>query len=79
VDVVDPIEHGDLLSPYRTNIPVDLTASEARTDDGQFHLRCDRATAAQRLRMLADLGFDDAVLVTRRFADADLATLRELV
>ena len=62
-----------------TNIPVDLTASELLTDDGQFHLRCDRATAAQRLRMLADLGFDDAVLVTRRFADADLAALRELV
>ena len=49
------------------------------TDDGQFHLRCDPATAAQRLRTLADLGFDDAVLVTRRFTDADLAALRKLV
>jgi alkanesulfonate monooxygenase SsuD/methylene tetrahydromethanopterin reductase-like flavin-dependent oxidoreductase (luciferase family) len=62
-----------------TNIPVDLTASEPLADDGQFHLRCDPATAAQRLRMLADLGFDDAVLVTRRFTDADLAALRKLV
>jgi alkanesulfonate monooxygenase SsuD/methylene tetrahydromethanopterin reductase-like flavin-dependent oxidoreductase (luciferase family) len=62
-----------------TNIPVDLTVSEPLTDDGQFHLRCDPATAATRVRMLADLGFDDAVLVTRQFADADLAALRELV
>jgi hypothetical protein len=28
--------------------------------------------------MLADLGFDDAVLVTRRCGDADLAALRAL-
>jgi alkanesulfonate monooxygenase SsuD/methylene tetrahydromethanopterin reductase-like flavin-dependent oxidoreductase (luciferase family) len=62
-----------------TNIPVDLSASEPLTDDGQFHLRCDAATAAQRLRMLADLGFDDAVLVTRRHGDADLAALRALL
>ena len=47
-------------------------------EEGQFHLRCDPTTAAQRLRMLADLGFDDAVLVTRRYGDADLAALRAL-
>jgi hypothetical protein len=29
--------------------------------------------------MLADLGFDDAVLVTRRYGDADLAALRALL
>ena len=62
-----------------TNIPVDLTASEPLTDDGQFHLRCDPRTAATRLKMLADLGFDDAVVVTRLFADADLARLRALL
>lgn len=62
-----------------TNIPVDLEANEALADDGQFHLRCDRTTAAERLRMLADLGFDDAVLVSRRTTDADLAALRELL
>ena len=62
-----------------TNIPVDLTAAtEPLADDGPFHLRCDRRTAAERLRMLADFGFDDAVLVTRRTSDADLAALREL-
>jgi alkanesulfonate monooxygenase SsuD/methylene tetrahydromethanopterin reductase-like flavin-dependent oxidoreductase (luciferase family) len=62
-----------------TNIPVDLEAATApMPDEGQFHLRCDEATAAERLRMLADLGFDDAVLVTRRYGDADLARLRAL-
>jgi len=62
-----------------TNIPVDLTASEPLNDDGQFHLRCDPATAVTRLKTLADLGFDDAVLVTRLFGDADLARLRALI
>ena len=62
-----------------TNIPADLEAPTApMPDDGQFHLRCDEKTAAERLRMLADLGFDDAVLVTRRYGDADLARLRAL-
>jgi len=63
-----------------TNIPVDLEAPAApMPDEGQFHLRCDPKTAAERLRMLADLGFDDAVLVTRRYGDADLAALRALL
>src|SRR5207253_9237976 len=63
-----------------TNIPVDLEAPAApMPDEGQFHLRCDPKTAAERLRMLADLGFDDAVLVTRRHGDADLAALRALL
>jgi len=62
-----------------TNIPVDLEAPTApMPDEGQFHLRCEPKTAAERLRMLADLGFDDAVLVTRRYGDADLAALRAL-
>jgi alkanesulfonate monooxygenase SsuD/methylene tetrahydromethanopterin reductase-like flavin-dependent oxidoreductase (luciferase family) len=62
-----------------TNIPVDLeTPTAPMPDEGQFHLRCDPKTAAERLRMLADLGFDDAVLVTRRYGDADLAVLRAL-
>src|SRR6266403_1500181 len=63
-----------------TNIPVDLEAPTApMPDEGQFHLRCEPKTAAERLRMLADLGFDDAVLVTRRHGDADLAALRALL
>src|SRR5689334_22611758 len=63
-----------------TNIPVDLEAATAPLpEEGQFHLRCDPTTAAERLRALADLGFDDAVLVTRRYGDADLAALRALL
>ena len=63
-----------------TNIPVDLEAPTApMPDEGQFHLRCDAKTAAERLRLLADLGFDDAVLVTRRYGDDDLAALRALI
>jgi alkanesulfonate monooxygenase SsuD/methylene tetrahydromethanopterin reductase-like flavin-dependent oxidoreductase (luciferase family) len=62
-----------------TNIPVDLGAAEPMPDDGPFHLRCDRQTATERLRILTGLGFDDAVLVTRRYGDADLAALRALV
>src|SRR5262245_11157181 len=63
-----------------TNIPVDLEAPTAPLpDDGQFHLRCDAKTAAERLRMLADLGFDDAVLVSRRYGDGDMAALRALI
>ena len=63
-----------------TNIPVDLEAATApMPEEGQFHLRCDARTAAERLSWLADLGFDDAVLVTRRYGEADLAALRALV
>lgn len=63
-----------------TNIPVDLDAPTApMPDEGQFQLRCDAKTAAERLSMLADLGFDDAVLVTRRYGDGDLAALRALI
>jgi alkanesulfonate monooxygenase SsuD/methylene tetrahydromethanopterin reductase-like flavin-dependent oxidoreductase (luciferase family) len=62
-----------------TNIPVDLDAPTApMPEEGQFQLRCDPKTAVERLRMLADLGFDDAVLVTRRYGEADLAALRAL-
>jgi alkanesulfonate monooxygenase SsuD/methylene tetrahydromethanopterin reductase-like flavin-dependent oxidoreductase (luciferase family) len=63
-----------------TNIHADLDApTEPLPDDGPFHLRCDGKTAAERLRWLAGLGYDDAVLVTRRFTDADLAALRALI
>jgi alkanesulfonate monooxygenase SsuD/methylene tetrahydromethanopterin reductase-like flavin-dependent oxidoreductase (luciferase family) len=62
-----------------TNLAVDLDApTTPLADDAPFHLRCDRATAADRLRRLADLGFDDAVLMRRGYTDADLATLRSL-
>jgi alkanesulfonate monooxygenase SsuD/methylene tetrahydromethanopterin reductase-like flavin-dependent oxidoreductase (luciferase family) len=63
-----------------TNIAVDLSAPTARLgDDEPFHLRCAPAEAAARLRRLADLGFDDAVLVTRAPGEAHFAAMRELL
>src|SRR5207249_1048326 len=47
-----------------TNIAVDLEQpTTPLADDAPFQLRCDPAEAARRLRRLADLGFDDAILV----------------
>jgi alkanesulfonate monooxygenase SsuD/methylene tetrahydromethanopterin reductase-like flavin-dependent oxidoreductase (luciferase family) len=63
-----------------TNIAVDLDQlREAMPDDAPFHLRCDSGTAATRLKRLANLGFDDAVLVPRRHDEASLAPLRALL
>jgi alkanesulfonate monooxygenase SsuD/methylene tetrahydromethanopterin reductase-like flavin-dependent oxidoreductase (luciferase family) len=63
-----------------TNIAADLDhRHEAMPDDGPFHLRCDSRTAATRLQRLADLGFDDAVLVPVSHTDASLGGLRALV
>jgi alkanesulfonate monooxygenase SsuD/methylene tetrahydromethanopterin reductase-like flavin-dependent oxidoreductase (luciferase family) len=63
-----------------TNIAVDLDlGGDAMPDDAPFHLRCDVNTAASRLKRLADLGFDDAILVPRGHTEASLAALRALV
>src|SRR5262245_61102306 len=63
-----------------TNIAVDLDQPTAALDDtAPFHLRCDRAEATERLRRLAGLGFDDAVLVRATHTEADLAAIRALV
>jgi alkanesulfonate monooxygenase SsuD/methylene tetrahydromethanopterin reductase-like flavin-dependent oxidoreductase (luciferase family) len=63
-----------------TNIAADLEASTTDlADDASFHLRCGRDAAADRLRRLADLGFDDAILVRRTHTENDLAALRALV
>jgi alkanesulfonate monooxygenase SsuD/methylene tetrahydromethanopterin reductase-like flavin-dependent oxidoreductase (luciferase family) len=63
-----------------TNIAVDLdAATTAMTDDGPFQLRCDPVTARERLRRLADLGFDDAILVPPRHSEDHLAVLGSLV
>jgi alkanesulfonate monooxygenase SsuD/methylene tetrahydromethanopterin reductase-like flavin-dependent oxidoreductase (luciferase family) len=44
--------------------PIDLTApTERMNDDDSFHLRCAPDEAARRLQRLADLGFDDVLLV----------------
>jgi alkanesulfonate monooxygenase SsuD/methylene tetrahydromethanopterin reductase-like flavin-dependent oxidoreductase (luciferase family) len=63
-----------------TNIAVDLERpGDAVADDAPFHLRCDPNTAATRLKRLADLGFDDVILVPRGHDEASLAPLRALV
>lgn len=64
-----------------TNIAVDLGAPTTALPDGEpFHLRCAPRDAAERMRRLAELGFDDAILVHRGGqTEADLAAMRALV
>lgn len=63
-----------------TNIAVDLSVpTEPLPDDAPFHLRCAPDAATRRLQQLADLGFDDAVLVMRGAGEAKLAAGRALV
>jgi alkanesulfonate monooxygenase SsuD/methylene tetrahydromethanopterin reductase-like flavin-dependent oxidoreductase (luciferase family) len=63
-----------------TNIHVDLTAPTAVLGDHEpFHLRCAPDEAARRVRRLADLGFDDAVLVTRAPGESHFAAMRGLL
>jgi alkanesulfonate monooxygenase SsuD/methylene tetrahydromethanopterin reductase-like flavin-dependent oxidoreductase (luciferase family) len=63
-----------------TNIAVDLDQPTTALDDiTPYHLRCDRAAAAERLRRLADLGFDDAILVRGTHTEAGLAAIRALL
>jgi hypothetical protein len=49
--------------------------------DGEpFHLRCAPRDAAERMRRLAELGFDDTILVHRGGqTESDLAAMRALV
>jgi len=65
--------------------PVDLTAPYQPLDpDGPFHLRCPPEAAAERLRLLVELGFDDVGLqkvdaTSKRWeADATEEELREI-
>jgi alkanesulfonate monooxygenase SsuD/methylene tetrahydromethanopterin reductase-like flavin-dependent oxidoreductase (luciferase family) len=63
-----------------TNIAVELGhATTPLEDTAPFHLRCGSAAAAERLRRLADLGFDDAILVRPTYSEADLAAMRGLM
>ncbi|MBM4440371.1 MAG: LLM class flavin-dependent oxidoreductase [Candidatus Rokubacteria bacterium] len=63
-----------------TNIAADLgEATATMPDDAPFHLRCDPATARTRLERLADLGFDDAIIVPKSHTEAVLAPLRALL
>ena len=62
-----------------TNIAVDLDAgAPPPAEDEPFHLRCGPDEAAERLALLAELGFDDAVLVPADHSDATLARLAGL-
>jgi hypothetical protein len=48
---------------------IDLTApTTPMGDDDPFHLRCDPKEAADRLRRVAELGFDDVLLVKQDHA-----------
>jgi hypothetical protein len=48
---------------------IDLTApTEPLSEDDPFHLRCDPKEAADRLHRVAELGFDDVLLVKQDHA-----------
>jgi alkanesulfonate monooxygenase SsuD/methylene tetrahydromethanopterin reductase-like flavin-dependent oxidoreductase (luciferase family) len=62
-----------------SNIPVDLTAvSKALTDDDHLDLRCGPEEAKARLNLLAEIGFDDAIVTVFNFSEDHLATVRAL-
>ena len=62
-----------------TNIHVDLSApSTPLSDEGPYTLKCDPAEARARLEHLAELGFDDAVLVVEDASDENLQAVRAL-
>jgi alkanesulfonate monooxygenase SsuD/methylene tetrahydromethanopterin reductase-like flavin-dependent oxidoreductase (luciferase family) len=63
-----------------TNIAVDLAApTTAMADTEPFQLRCAPEVAAERLRRLAALGFDDAIFMRPAQTERDLAALRALI
>lgn len=62
-----------------TNIGVDLTApTRPLSDEGPYDLRCTPDEARARLERLADMGFDDAVLVVEGDSEENLRKVREL-
>lgn len=62
------------------NLRVDLTAEATTLDiDGPLDLRCTPHHAAERLRLLADAGFDDAILTVFDHSDGQLERLRALL
>ena len=63
-----------------TNIQVDLSApSKPLVEGDKLDLCCDPEEAATRLKLLADSGFDDAILVVQDHSEANLAALRALL
>ena len=62
-----------------TNIPVDLTADDkALSDDDRLDLCCGPEEAAARLQVLAEIGFDDAVVTVTNYTEDHLAAVRTL-
>jgi alkanesulfonate monooxygenase SsuD/methylene tetrahydromethanopterin reductase-like flavin-dependent oxidoreductase (luciferase family) len=62
-----------------TNIPVDLTAkSKPLADRDHLDLRCGPEEASERLRKLAEAGFDDAVVTVSTVTKDHLKTVRAL-
>ena len=62
-----------------TNIWLDLDAPTGPIPDDTFNLMCDPVEARRRLQMLADLGFDDAVVVHHGSGEPDYGAIRALV
>lgn len=62
-----------------TNIKTDLTApTQPLSDDGPYSLACSPADAKDRLARLADMGFDDAVVVVTDPSEENLQAVRDL-
>jgi alkanesulfonate monooxygenase SsuD/methylene tetrahydromethanopterin reductase-like flavin-dependent oxidoreductase (luciferase family) len=63
-----------------TNIQVDLTApSKPLAEGDKLDLCCGPEEAAVRLQLLADCGYDDAILVVQDHSKANLVALRSLI
>jgi alkanesulfonate monooxygenase SsuD/methylene tetrahydromethanopterin reductase-like flavin-dependent oxidoreductase (luciferase family) len=63
-----------------TNVHVDLTAPASSENPGDpFNLVGPKVVAQDRLKRIADLGYDDLVMVTRRHDAPHLAELRALL
>jgi hypothetical protein len=64
---------GDAIKRYRdmgggraliTTVLIDLSQPEAKLDEeGSFHLACGPKSAAERIRVLEDMGYDDLILI----------------
>lgn len=62
-----------------SNIPVDLTADgKTLSDSDNLDLRCGPEEAKARLNLLAEIGFDDAIVTVTDFSEAHLGEVRAL-
>lgn len=62
-----------------TNITVDLDGPDEPAEPGTpFTLNCSPRRARERLKWLADLGYDDVILRTDRHGERELAAIRAL-